>query len=230
MLDARRDLRSTECEFIRHQLWVTLIVVALAIVSRNPGLLGDLTAGIGLKPAIGDVITLGPVAILALTGWACWEAGRVREAREDVFEFGAMRGRQRRHWRHWLVLPLFLVPALGVLFLFRQYVLEVKTQGAQECGDFGPLRLFYDWALMRGKGFVVEYCFGNGGKPARSIYIYPPVQTWLYLAIAIWSAWLGYRSWRHFTFVPTASSKVAVTATDPSAAPSTSGTSDDSPS
>ena len=48
----------------------------------------------------------------------------------------------------------------------------------------------------------VRYCFGRDGVQDRSFYIFPPIQTWAYLAVAAWIGYLGYRIWRDLTWQP----------------------------
>jgi hypothetical protein len=187
------SVRDEENSFGIHCLVSLALIFICSIISRAPTLADDLTVvGIGVRWNVGYVITLAPLLFLAIATWLFWRSGAVIEVRQDAGK-KPIRGGSR-----WALLALFLMPAVGCLFLLRQFVFEITEPGVG-CGSFDRLKMFLAWPL--GPGWRFEYC-NSGLTPEvqrRMPYIWPPVQTWGYVAVVLMAVWLGITTWARLT-------------------------------
>ena len=61
------------------------------------------------------------------------------------------------------------------------------------CEEYDHWRTFWDPRIWETQ---MQYCFGTDeAANALMPYYYPPVQTWVYMALAVWTGVLGYRIW-----------------------------------
>jgi len=194
--------RKEERVFIRtHLIFLSFVVICCA-VSRAPSMLGKFSfEGIGLILNVGHVVVLAPFVIVSGLVWQGWAVRHLAEQRRLAAE---QRGDEELPSLSysspaWLWLLLFLVPALGQLFLLIQFVQEMAPADVG-CASFAHHRFLWDLRLADLDGMKSIYCFGLTPKEQNSMpYIYPPIQSWLYLVLlgcGIWQAWAIWRAWR----------------------------------
>ena len=190
MEDQLGNYRNEERSFVKSQLIFLAVVVVLCTISRNPNALSNSTLmSLGVNISVGDIITIGPLAIFIAMLWRAWEAGYLREARTQLLT-GLRRPELPGRGASSALFLLMVLPAVGILVLLWQIITETRAAGS-ECNAFGPSRLFWDFSLLHSHGFEVKYCFGNNSVRQHSFYIFPP-----YTNLALrWNGFLGGLAW-----------------------------------
>ena len=94
----------------------------------------------------------------------------------------------------WIVPFLVIFPSLAAVFMYVQFVTEFAPSG--DCNTFSALRFFWDTSLWEMKP---EYCFSLTNNTQKLMpYIYPPLQTWIYLCLVLVSIFLSIKLWRYY--------------------------------
>lgn len=147
--------------------FTALVCVSAMIISRAPTLASEFNAvGIKFNINVGYVVIFSIPIIVMLQIWL-WA---IRD--KSVLE--------KRPYSNnkWIISPLVFFPALATIFMFVQFVNEFSPPG--ECNTFSAIRYFWDMGLWELKP---EYCFSLPENVQENMpYIYPPLQTWVYLS------------------------------------------------
>ncbi len=157
--------------------------VCAMIISRAPALVDEFgVAGIKFNINAGYVVVFSIPLITLLLAWL-W----IVRDRSTLDNFPYSNNK-------WLVSLLVIFPSLAALFLYVQFVIEFAPSG--ECNTFSSLRYFWDINLWEMKP---EYCF-NLPKQVQDLmpYIYPPLQTWLYLCLVGVSLVISAKLWKYY--------------------------------
>ncbi|HWL82755.1 MAG TPA: hypothetical protein VNR89_17535 [Roseomonas sp.] len=196
-----REYRKDEAGVINRATLVSVFCVLLGTIVRAPDAITTLgIASLSRSLTPGNVITLGPIMLAGLMLWQHALLRGLWKAREEMVQ---ARGRPPGEGRRLGLLALFLMPAIAILFIFRQYLREISLREPAQAGCLQPdiLGMFFDWGMLHPRGFLdykgtlVHYCFGSEAQK-ENIYIYAPIQTWLWVGLAGFSAWLAYKMWR----------------------------------
>ena len=96
----------------------------------------------------------------------------------------------------WLISFLVAFPTFSSIFMFVQFMTELSPKS--ECNTFSSFRYFWDIGLW---GIKPEYCFSRLDEIQNFMpYIYPPLQTWLYLIFVGINIILSIKLWRFYRF------------------------------
>lgn len=182
---------NAETSFIRAFGNRSLLLIFLCALTRSNTSSGKASAlGITLDLNPGLIVVFGPgIALLFLISLKI-EADSLLLAREAVLEEASkLDGRASKV--SWWAYLLFLVPALAAAFMTAQFILKLAPQGPG-CKDWAWTQQFTDFTYSSGVASV--YCIRDlkEGTP----WIYPPIQTYLYITILTTCGHLTYRIWR----------------------------------
>jgi hypothetical protein len=179
---------NAETSFIRAFGNRSLLLILLCVLSRNGDRFGKASAlGVSLDLNPGLIAVFGPVLALLVLISLKIEADTLLVAREFVVE--KMRYLDPRATRpsKWVFL-LFAVPCATATFMTVQFILNV-VPAKPGCAGYVWTRKFTDFSVQAGSPST--YCIHNltDGMP----WIYPPVQTYGYVACLAACLYLTYR-------------------------------------
>jgi hypothetical protein len=168
---------NAETSFIRAFGNRSLLLIFLCALSRGGDRFGKASAlGVSLDLNPGLIAVIVPVLALLLLISLKVEADALLVARETVLD--EMRGLNRGATRaSWWALPLFAVPFATATFMTVQFILNV-VPAKPGCTGYVWTKKFTDFSVQGGTPSAS--CIHNltDGMP----WIYPPVQTYLYIA------------------------------------------------
>ena len=162
---------------------VTGLSISAIVISRAPTLVNEFSAfGIKFNINVGYVVVFSIPVILLFLIWL-W----VNRDRSIVEKKPYSNNR-------WLLSLLIFFPTFASTFMFVQFVTEFAPQG--QCSTFSFFRYFWDTSLWTLKP---EYCFSLLDDVQRYMpYLYPPLQTWIYLSFVGACAGLSFKLWRFY--------------------------------
>lgn len=161
----------------------TALSLSAMIISRAPTLINEFSAlGFKFNINVGYVVLFSIPTIMFLLLWL-WITRDL-----SVLE------RKPYINNRWLVSIQVFFMAFASFFMFVQFLTEFSPQG--ECNKFFFLRYFWDvtlWALKP------EYCFSDLDYVQEYMpYIYPPLQTWVYLSFVGVCVAFSIKLWRFY--------------------------------
>lgn len=178
---------NAEASFIRAYGNRCLLLILLCALTRtaNPDKLSAL--GISLDMSPGIIVVFGPPLALLLLISLKIEADSLFVAREAVLEEASKLGRHAARVSRWVYL-LFAVPFLASLFMTAQFLLKM-VPSKPGCEGWSWLQHLTDFTFQGGSPST--YCIRNltEGMP----WIYPPIQTYLYVLCVVACAYLTWR-------------------------------------
>jgi hypothetical protein len=169
---------SAETSFIRAFGNRSLLLIFLCALSRGGDRFGKASAlGVSLDLNPGLIAIFGPVLALLFLISLKIEADALLLAREVVLEEISRLNRSATKLSWWVFL-LFAVPCATATFMTVQFILNVVPSAKAGCTGYVWTRKFTDFSVQGGSPST--YCIHNltDGMP----WIYPPVQTYLYIA------------------------------------------------
>jgi hypothetical protein len=183
---------SAETSFLRAYGNRSLLLIVLCVLTRSGDSIAKASAlgvTLDINPAV--IAAFGPVLALVLLISLKVEADTLVLAREAVLEEASALNRRATPYG-WLYL-LFGVPAAAAAFMALQFILKLVPSGAG-CNDWSLIKQLLDFSYQGGAPSI--YCIGDlaHGTP----WIYPPLQTYLYIACVGGCAYLTYciaRDW-----------------------------------
>jgi hypothetical protein len=175
---------TAETSFLRAFGNRSLLLIVLCCLTRTGEVIGKASVpGLTLDINPSVIVIFGPVLALLLLISLKAEADTLLAAREVVLdEASKVRQRPIGLW----VYLLFTVPALSCAFMFLQFILKLTPK--DRCGDWGwinQLTAFSYW-----QGTPSSHCIGKGSEGP---WIYPPLQSFLYLGCVVVSGYLTYQ-------------------------------------
>jgi hypothetical protein len=179
---------NAETSFIRAFGNRSLLLIFLCALARGGDRFGKASAlGVSLDLNPGLIAVFGPVLALLLLVALKVEADALLVAREVVLEEMSRLNRGAAKISGWVFL-LFAVPCAAATFMTVQFILNV-VPSKPGCAGYVWTRKFTDFSFQGGSPST--YCIHNltDGMP----WIYPPVQTYLYIACLAACFYLTYR-------------------------------------
>ncbi|MGA7806322.1 hypothetical protein [Bradyrhizobium sp.] len=176
---------TAETSFLRSFGNRSLLLLVLCVLTRS----GESVAkgsGIGvaldINPAV--IVVFGPVLALILLVSLKLEADTLLLARETALDETISLQSEISPWLY----LLFSVPAASAAFMAVQFMLKL-VPSRPGCDNWSAAKQLSDTAFQGGSASV--YCIGNlkQGTP----WIYPPAQTYLYIACVAACAYLTWR-------------------------------------
>lgn len=157
--------------FDKQIFYVNAFSLLFCIVSRAPTMVSEISfLGFKLSINAGYVVVFGIPMLFFSVIWLWIARDRSVQSKRPY---------KNNKW----LLPASL-GCISVLhiFLFIQYATEFSPT-VNECNQFARIRLWYDWSLY---GTQPDYCFSLT-KEVQDLmpYIYPPVQTWIYVTMSV---------------------------------------------
>ena len=184
---------NAETGFIRAFANRSLLLIFLCALTRGGDRFGKASAlGVSLDLNPGLIVVFGPVLALLLLISLKIEADTLVVAREVVLPKMSHLDPAATKASRW-VFPLFVVPCAAATFMTVQFILNV-VPSKPGCAGYVWTRKFTDFSLQGGSPST--YCIHNltDGMP----WIYPPVQTYGYVACLAACFYLTYliaRNW-----------------------------------
>ena len=179
---------NAETGFIRAFANRSLLLIFLCALTRGGDRFGKASAlGVSLDLNPGLIVVFGPVLALLLLISLKIEADTLVVAREVVLPKMSHLDPAATKASRW-VFPLFAVPCAAATFMTAQFILNV-VPSKPGCAGYVWTRKFTDFSLQGGSPST--YCIHNltDGMP----WIYPPVQTYGYIACLAACFYLTYR-------------------------------------
>jgi hypothetical protein len=174
---------SAETSFLRAYGNRSLLLIVLCCLTRTGESIGKATVpGLSLDVGPSLIVIFGPVLALLLLISLKTEADTLLIARDAVRD--EANGRWRRVSR--LVYVLFVVPALSAAFISLQYLLKLVPK--DRCNDWSWFNQLAD--ASHWQGTPSTYCIGKG---AEGPWIYPPLQSFLYIGCVILCGYITYQ-------------------------------------
>jgi hypothetical protein len=199
-IDVSQKHRERETKTFVTASIVAILGFVFGTISRAPTILAGFSKfGIDLAINVGHIVVFGPLVLLVGIVWVRILIERVREDSELLRPIGSrvLRGKG-------IGLGPFMLPGLAMLFLWVQFVQEFappeKTTPTSigSCDTFEPWKqMLFDWKLETTK---YRYCFGGiDDQQEHMPEIFPPYQTWVWLAVALLGTWLCTQNWWRWT-------------------------------
>lgn len=184
---------TAETSFVRAFGNRSLLLLLMCVLVRSGHALPKASViglSIDLNPAV--IAALGPIVALLLLIALKGEADTLLLAREAVLE-EASELRRVGKVNRWLY-ALFVVPALACAYMSLQYILKLVPLNAK-CQGWDWVKQLTDFTYQGGTPSI--YCIGDlvDGTP----WIYPPLQSYIYLACVLTCGYLTFRiieDWR----------------------------------
>ncbi|WP_140942217.1 hypothetical protein [Prosthecodimorpha hirschii] len=166
-----------------------LILLFLAILVRTGGELGGKASALGISLDItqGAILSVSPILTLLFMTSLKLEADNLREARKAVTsDFENYKYRFGKNPVIWYF--LFLFPAVESLFFTYQFVINL-IPASETCAGFSRLRQLTDFSLLSGGPSM--FCIGD--RAEKMPWIYPPLQSHIYILCTAATGFIGYR-------------------------------------
>jgi hypothetical protein len=187
---------NAEAGFIRAFANRSLLLIFLCALSRGGDRFGKASAlGVSLDLNPGLIVVFGPVLALLLLISLKIEADTLLVAREVVLAKMSSLDPAATRASRWVFL-LFAVPCAAATFMTAQFILNV-VPAKPGCTGYVWTRKLTDFSIQGGSPST--YCIRNltDGMP----WIYPPIQTYGYVACLAACFYLTYRIARNWAKV-----------------------------
>lgn len=188
---------AAESAFLRSLSNRFLFLLFVAALTRMGGdvIKGNAAVmGVSLQISQGWLIVAGPVICLLFALVMDNEAESLTVSRYSVL--AEVSERRYPGKRSWLPRILFFSPAAFCLFFTAQFVSNL-IPADMSCADHGSLKMLIDFTHVSGCPSI--FCIGDVTR--NMPWIYPPIQTYLYLAVVVWCVYIGIqttRTWSKF--------------------------------